>query len=120
MLTNRMLCSLLFHRVLSVPSIEPTPNPRTAPAFLHDTDFCARCPKPPRIQTRTQPAFPSTPSEHTRALAAATALRGPTIQRGRPRVAYPQAPPAVGPPGFARLPTPMAAAAAAAMHGFQP
>lgn len=57
------------------------------------------------------------------AAAAATAaqLRGPAIQRGRPRVPFPQLPPPpVGPGAFARLPTPMQPAnVAAAMHGFQ-
>lgn len=57
---------------------------------------------------------------HELTTATAAALRGVAIQRGRARTAFPAA--AAAAAAFARLPSPMAAAANAAnaLHGYTP
>ncbi|KAK7791639.1 hypothetical protein R5R35_012805 [Gryllus longicercus] len=62
-----------------------------------------------RVQTKKPPTVPN---------AAAAALRGVAIQRGRARATYPAA--AAAAAAFARHPTPLTAAAATALHGYTP
>ncbi|XP_037045086.1 RNA binding protein fox-1 homolog 3-like isoform X14 [Bradysia coprophila] len=75
-----------------------------------------------RVQTKKAPAVPQVCLTKEGAVAApalaAAALRGVTIPRGRARAAFPAS--AAAAAAFARLPAPLAAGAANALHGFTP
>ncbi|XP_037045087.1 RNA binding protein fox-1 homolog 2-like isoform X15 [Bradysia coprophila] len=68
-----------------------------------------------RVQTKKAPAVPQVCVQWPDA---AAALRGVTIPRGRARAAFPAS--AAAAAAFARLPAPLAAGAANALHGFTP